>query len=306
MTPKQGDRDRRLTACPLSCRSGRPPSNATHRRRWRPQHMRILALLVLPFLIVCASCRAIDHRQEQSERVLFVGNSLTYVGNVPAIYSALAAANGRPATSDMIVRGGATLAQRVADGSVARALAARKYTALVLQERGGDLMCSFGPDSCIQSREAIKALASLAKQQGVAVVLLGTYQPHPAASRNLVEKESSAAEAAGIAYIEVSEKLQLLRRVAPELAWFATDGIHPGKDLALLNAMLVHQTLHGSLQKPRPLTVTAPIYGSTSGLTEALRQADAPPPLPDTPGEVRYTLDTLEKLLNTISSTGSS
>lgn len=261
--------------------------------------MRFLAFMVLPLFLACTSSRAIDG-QDESDRVLFVGNSLTYVGNAPAIYSALAAANGRPAGSDMIVRGGATLTQRVADGSVARALAAKEYTAVVLQERGGDLICSFGPDSCIASREAIKALASLARKRGVVVVLLGTYQPDPVVSRSLVEKEAAAAREAGIPYVEVSEKLQQLRRVAPELAWFAKDGIHPGKDLALLNAMLVYRALHGSLPEPRPLRVVAPIYGAASGLTEALRRADAPPPLADTPGEVRYTSDTLKRMLSTI------
>ena len=206
----------------------------------------------------------------------------------------------------MIVKGGATLTQRVADGSVANALKTRKYAALVLQERGGDLMCSFGPDSCVESREAIKVLASLAKEQGVVVVLLGSYQPHPIASRSLVQFESAAAKKVGIPYVEVSEKLQQLRRVAPEMTWFATDGIHPGKDLALLNAVLVYQSLHSSLPEPWSLTVKAPIYGSTSGLSEIIRQADAPPPLPDTPDEVRYTSDTLKKLTSAISSAGSS
>jgi hypothetical protein len=267
--------------------------------------MRILTLLALTFTFFCTSCISIV-RKEQSERVLFVGNSITYVGNTPAIYSALSAVNGRPAISDKIVQGGATLTQRVADGSVAHALATRKYTALVLQERGGDLMCSFGPDSCIESREAIKALTSLAKAQGVTVVLLGTYQPHPVASRTLVEMESAAANEADISYAEVSGKLQQLRSVAPELTWFATDGVHPGKDLALLNAMAVYQSLHNSLPEPKSLRVTAPIYGSKSGLTEVLRQADAPPPLPDTPHEVHYTSDTLKSLIGAFSSTGGS
>src|SRR6056297_941890 len=78
------------------------------------------------------------------DRVLFVGNSLTYYGNVPAIFSALAEASGKPVTSDMIVVGGAELTERVADGTVARALDERRYTALVLQERGGALIGSFG------------------------------------------------------------------------------------------------------------------------------------------------------------------
>ena len=284
-----------LTAALITVAPSQLNSGVNH-----PEPMRKLALLALPILLICASCSGLTS-PTQTDRVLFVGNSLTYVGNVPAVFSALAEDNGRPIASDMIVRGGATLSQRVSDGSVARALDEKRYTALVLQERGGDLMCSFGPDSCIQSRRAIKALAALAKERHVFVVLLGTYQPHPTASQRLIKEESSAAAEAGIPYIEVSEKLQQLRNTAPELTWFATDGMHPGKDLALLNAVLVHKALRGSLPGPGPLTVMAPIYGSTSGLTETLRQADAPAPLPDTPSEVRYPPDTLKKLLDTIS-----
>src|SRR5690606_32452557 len=80
---------------------------------------------ILLFLLLCVAsipCRA-DTLEESGAHVLFVGNSLTYVANTPAVYSALAAANGHPTRSDMIVRGGATLAERVADGSVERALA---------------------------------------------------------------------------------------------------------------------------------------------------------------------------------------
>ena len=267
--------------------------------------MRLLASLLFSILVICTSCSA-QNSPRQSERVLFVGNSLTYVGNSPAVFSALAEANGKPIASDMIVRGGATLTQRVADGSVARALDETKYTALVLQERGGDLMCSFGPDSCVQSRQAIKALSALAEQSGASVVLLGSYQPHPAASQRLIEAESAAASEVGIPYIEVSEKLRRLRSAAPELTWFAPDGMHPGKELALLNAILVYQALHGSLPSPKPLTVMAPIYGSTSGLTETLRQADAPPPLSETPKEVRYSSATLRKLLGAVGIEGGS
>jgi len=262
--------------------------------------MRALLLLILLYVLGSTSCRVFEP-QDKAGKVLFVGNSLTYVGNVPAIYSALAAARGQAESADMIVRGGATLAQRVADGSVARALAENKYTDLVLQERGGDLMCSFGPDSCPRSRQAIKHLADLGRQKGVKVVLLGTYQPHPSSSRHLVQKESRAAADAGISYIEVSEKLLRMRATEPQLTWFAPDGMHPGKDLALLNGLLVYQELRGALPAAQPLTVKAPIYGSTSGLRETLRASDAPPPSGDTPLEVHYSMQTMEKLLSAVS-----
>lgn len=237
--------------------------------------------------------------------MLFVGNSLTYVGNLPAVYSALATANGHPTESDMIVRGGATLTQRVSDGSVEKALSHRAYGVLVLQERGGDFTCSFGPDSCVESRSALEELAGLAKKKGLRVVLLGTYQPHPNSSKKIVERESAAANEAGIAYAEVSERLQRLREAEPDLGWFAEDGMHPGRELALLNAMLIYQALHGTWPTAQPLQVKGPIYGTTSGLDERLRRAEDPAPLPETPSDVSYSSDTLKRLLRVISSAGS-
>lgn len=265
--------------------------------------MRNSTIPLLLALVICTSCSP-KPASEKTERVLFVGNSLTYVGNIPAVYSSLATENGHPTHSDMIVRGGATLAQRVTDGSVKEALSRGDYTTLVIQERGGDLICSFGPDSCVESRAAVNELASLAKERGLNVVLLGTYQPHPNASRKIVEKESEAAQEAGILYAEVSEKLQELREAEPDLIWFSDDGIHPGRDLALLNATVMYQALHGALPAARPLRVGAPIYSTTNGPGEGLRSADDPPPLPDTPGEVSYSSETIEKLLRVIGSAG--
>jgi len=264
--------------------------------------MHKLFLLVLTMVLLCTSCGW--YPGKHPDRVLFVGNSLTYVGNLPAAFSALASANGHPVNSDMIVRGGATLSERVADGSVMRALAAHRYTAIVLQERGGDLMCSFGPDSCTQSRQAIRILANLARKKGITVVLLGTYQSLPLPSRRLVQAESSAAVDAGIPYIDVSERLQRLRSGAPELTWFYTDGTHPGKDLVLLDAILVYKQLLGSYPVVRNFTVNAPIYTSTSGLTETLRAADSAPPKADTPRAMSYASASVDKIISTISKDG--
>lgn len=256
--------------------------------------MNRIVVLMIALLMACAACRPAPAPET---RVLFVGNSLTYVGNLPAVYSALATANGHRTHSDMIVRGGATLSQRVADGSVAQALASGDYDVLVLQERGGDLMCGFGPDACEESRDALAALVALATKHGARTVLLGTYQPGPAASKRLVDAESAAAQAAGIAYVEVSETLAALQARHPGLAWFDEDGMHPGGDLALLNAMQLYRKLHGEPPAPAALTVSAPIYAPRSGLEQTLRAADAPPPLPDTPRRADYPRETLDVLL---------
>ncbi|KRG51333.1 hypothetical protein ABB22_17635, partial [Stenotrophomonas nitritireducens] len=137
-------------------------------------------MLLLSLLLACMPTFALEPASPQ--RILFVGNSLTYVGNLPATFAAMAKANGHDVRSAMIVRGGATLAQRVADGSVQRALASYRPAVLVLQERGGDLMCLPDEEACRQSRQAVRTLARAGREAGARVLLLGSYQSHPRAS----------------------------------------------------------------------------------------------------------------------------
>jgi|APMI01.1.fsa_nt_gi hypothetical protein len=219
--------------------------------------MTVTRLLALFFLAASLTCCA-PAQQKHATPVLFVGNSLTYVGNLPAVFDALAASNGKSVESDMIVKGGATLTMRVADGSVQRALAAKKYDFVVFQERGGDSMCAFGTKSCTESEASFRILASAASQHGAKPILLGTYQALPQASRALVQAE---AEAAGsIAYVSISERLAAAMQAQPNANWFYTDGMHPGHDLVLLEAILLYRSVYNELPHSSGFTVSAPMY----------------------------------------------
>jgi hypothetical protein len=84
-------------------------------RRTDRSNMHAAALLLLAALLVggvSAAASGVDERPRMPTaplEVLFVGNSLTYVGNTPAVFDALTRASGRPSSSDMIVQGGAAL-----------------------------------------------------------------------------------------------------------------------------------------------------------------------------------------------------
>jgi hypothetical protein len=73
----------------------------------------------------------------------------------------------------------------------------------------------------------------------------------------------------------------------------------------LLDAILIYKQLLGSYPVVRSFTVNAPIYTSTSGLTEVLRAADSAPPKVDTPREVSYASAAVDKILAIISKDGS-
>ncbi len=208
---------------------------------------------------------------EEAKRVLFVGNSLTYVGNVPAIVESLAAANGQHVQAKMIVKGGATLTDRMSDESIERALESESFHLLIAQERGGDFMCSFGQASCESARGALADLRALALQKNVKLVLLGTYQGHPQASSALVRAESEAAVGAGVPYLVISDILQQGLKAYPEMKWFAADGMHPGPALALAQAIVIFNHLFGEWPSVQPLQVNAPIYRPSSSFQPELR-----------------------------------
>ncbi len=246
-------------------------------------------------LLMLAFAVPVTAAEPPPQRVLFVGNSLTYVGNLPATFAALVNASGQPVDSHMIVRGGATLSQRVADDSVQKALAALKPDVLVLQERGGDLIGAFGHTAEEESRKAIGALTQAGHDAGARVLLLGSYQSSPGVSVRLVQRESQAAAEGGATYVAISEHLRQLSAEVPTAAWFDADGMHPGPALALLNAIQLHRELYGSVPV-RSFDVSAPIYLPKSGLESALRNADAPPPLADTPMHIHYDQTLIDRI----------
>src|SRR4029079_9791790 len=92
-------------------------------------------------LALCVSACATAIRPAQRvQRVLFVGNSVTYTNNLPAMFAELANAQGGKDTFavDLLATGGATLAGLARDPRVPERLASGDYAAVVLQERGGD------------------------------------------------------------------------------------------------------------------------------------------------------------------------
>jgi hypothetical protein len=257
--------------------------------------MRKYVLLCLSLLLVFASCSA-KQASDHPSRVLFVGNSLTYVGNLPAVFSALARTNGHTVHSYMVVSPGGTLTERVADGSAAHALQQCRCTALVLQERGGDLFGDFGDDAMVQSKQAIATLTKAGHANGASVVLLGTYNA-PSVSHHLVAMEGAAAQAAGIPYIAVSERLWRLHKAYPSPEWLRKAGAHPGKALTLLDAILLYKQIYGAWPAAKAFVVHAPIYGVHTGLKPKLRRANAPPPNAGAPQAVAYSASMVEGIL---------
>ena len=92
--------------------------------------------------------------------VLFIGNSYTYVNDLPKTFAALAAAKGVHATVDSITEGGAPLEAHARNPRVAEKLRERAWDFVVLQEQ------SQRPafDASQVEREVLPAAAELDRQ----------------------------------------------------------------------------------------------------------------------------------------------
>jgi hypothetical protein len=97
-----------------------------------------LCAIMLSFAVI-GPCRSIAPAAEPPTSgcisVLFVGDSLTYVNNLPAIYSAIAKSKGRCVNAAMVASGGESLREHWNSGDVAKALTMRRWSFVVLQDQ---------------------------------------------------------------------------------------------------------------------------------------------------------------------------
>ena len=112
-------------------------------------------------------------------RVLFVGNSYTYVNDLPGMFTRLAAA-GKPAVkveTQSIVVGGATLRMHINSGAVTKALAASHWDYVVLQEQSHLGVASLADVEPFQA--SARELDAAIKKAGAKTVFYLTWSVKP-------------------------------------------------------------------------------------------------------------------------------
>ena len=231
----------------------------------RPFGAKVRALLSACALFLLASCASVSSQSKKVQHILFIGNSVIYTNNLPAVFERIADAQPDATTYDvdMFARGGATLTELSQDPRVLDLLESGRYDIVVLQEKGGDDLCLLvskeSPD-CVALVNSHVSLANLARERGAKVLYLGTYQLAPGVSRALVRAERLLGDQMTAQYIEVSEHLQSLRRSEPGLPWLHADGGHPGIATTPLMGSLIYEALNASPPVPFDLCIGAEMY----------------------------------------------
>jgi len=212
--------------------------------------LRAIASTLLAILAVDATRAA-----EATHRVLFIGNSLTYVNDLPNAFASLAPA-GMPLEVDMIASGGASLADAARNPTVVSALSKGGYTDVVLQERGGDAFC---PAACqatagaeLSAMRPTGELARMARAGGARVFYLGTWQSSKETNEALEYGERAIAKASRARYVEIAEPRRELMLRHPGLAWTHADGQHPGYATTAMMALRTWRAMFGTVPATVP------------------------------------------------------
>jgi hypothetical protein len=94
-------------------------------------------LLILVLAVPQVSCQPVAGCLPMGSctRILFIGNSFTQVNDLPATFSALAAAGGHGVDAEMLTTGGATFAEDATSVNTQTTIASKSWDFVVLQEQ---------------------------------------------------------------------------------------------------------------------------------------------------------------------------
>ena len=178
-------------------------------------------------------------------RILFIGNSLTYTNDLPAMVVRIARADGRKVTTRMIARPNHALEDHLAGGEVRRAFTKETWDVVVLQQ---------GPSSLDESRQLlirdVKAIAELLTsrpQTRIAVLMVWPPRNRQFASGRVADSHRLAAESIGGTLIPAGSALEAAQAGDAGLALLGADGFHPAPLGTYLVALTTYRSLGGSL-----------------------------------------------------------
>jgi hypothetical protein len=193
-------------------------------------------------------------------RVLFVGNSHTFMHNLPSMIALLAAADGQPRALHFVMDapGGSKLAQHVAGSETARLLHEARWDYMVLQEQQQLSSWSQFPEELQRDfLSSIRTLDVIGRSVGAKTVLYMTAarqdgdpdnmpnDTYDAMQDRVSHNYERAASEVGALLAPVGLAVQWAHRARPDFVLWESDRYHPSLAGSYLAACILYQTLYG-------------------------------------------------------------
>ena len=221
---------------------------------------RLLAVCLVVLAVAGCSASAADCGDTGSAtsctRILFVGNSFTYVNDLPATFAQLARSGGHPVQTGMAAQGGFRLADHLTSGDTMTALRSARWTFVALQEQSQ--LPAIATLRRSQMDPAARSLAGLVRAGGASPIFFVTWAHRAGWPENGLPTYESMQRQIDAGYLAIARELGTpVSPVGPawlaitqrhaELELWQADGVHPtpaGTYLAacVFYAAIFHQT----------------------------------------------------------------
>jgi hypothetical protein len=187
-------------------------------------------------------------------RVLFIGNSFTYVNDLPRIVEAMSRADGGPKIDwRMVAFPGFSLEDHWRQGGARREIASGPWDFVVLQQ---------GPSSTDDGREVLveyaRRFAPLIKKAGATPAFYGVW-PASVRTQDFPGAEESYRQAARVVQgvvLPAAEAWERVFRRDQSVALYGPDGLHPSPEGSYLAALVVYSGLTGRPVASMPATLS--------------------------------------------------
>ena len=198
-------------------------------------------------------------------RILFIGNSLTYANDLPAMVCRLARAASRNAVCESVAKPDYSLEDHWNERDARRAIT-RGWDFVVLQQ---------GPSALPESRALLvdytRRFDAEIRKAGART---GLYMVWPSRSRRgdfegVSQSYRAAAKAVGGLLLPAGDAWRSAWAIDERLALYSPDGLHPSNAGTYLAAVVTFQLI---FNEPAPLTAVAGVSAAEEGL---LRRAAA-------------------------------
>jgi hypothetical protein len=211
--------------------------------------MRRKFLLAVALGLAAAAAAAPCTRNPQVERVLFIGNSYTYVNDLPRLTRDLAASAGKRLETDMVAVGGATLGMLFGKSDAVSKIRQGCWDDVVLQEQSVIDGYILAPtrSSADAFYQAVRAFNKEIRDNGARTVLFITWERRdlPVHQDLLYAAYLKMARETGARIAPVGQAWDLVLKERPALALHAADKSHPTIAGSYLAACVFYAVLFG-------------------------------------------------------------
>jgi len=188
-------------------------------------------------------------------RVLFIGNSYTYVNDLPGTFAEVARSAGRDVEVAMSAPGGATLADHVASDVTRSALAAQPWDVVVLQEQS--LFPAVASSRSGSFEPAVRSLVRAVTAMRARPLLLATWAYRDGAPGVGLRDRAAMQARIDAAYLGIARQLGIgvvpagaawaaVRAADPGIDLWQADGSHPAAAGTYLAACVVYAAVFGA------------------------------------------------------------